>query len=120
MLVVVNQPRINNFTIEGTISDKDLQFLKNHFGDSMTIESKDDFVDFKETEWFRDVEPLLTPANNLAFYRKLVKMTQKTLAEKLGVSKQVVSDMEHERRAISKAMARQLAEIFNVSVARFI
>ena len=119
MLVVVNQPHINNFTIQGTISDKDLRFLKKHFGESLTVKY-DDLVDFHDTDWFREVEPELTPASNLAFYRKLIKMTQAELGEKLGVSKQVISDMEHERRSISKSMAKELAKIFDVSVERFI
>ena len=119
MLVVVNQPHINNFTIQGTISDKDLKFLKNHFGESLTIKY-DDLVDFHDTDWFKEAEPELTPASNLAFYRKLMKMTQAELGEKLGVSKQVISDMEHERRSISKKTAKELSKIFNVSADRFI
>ena len=86
----------------------------------MIVESNEDFVDFHDTEWFKEVEPELTPASNLVFYRKLMKMTQTELGEKLGVSKQVISDMEHERRAISKAMAKELSKIFKVSVGRFI
>ena len=128
MLVVVNQPHINNFTIRGTISDKDLKFLKNHFGENLTIKYDDDLVDFRDSDWFREVEPELTPASNLVFYRKLAKMTQTELGEKLGVSKQVISDvskqvisdMEHERRAISKKAAKELSKIFDVSIERFI
>ena len=86
----------------------------------MIVESNEDLVDFHDTEWFKEVEPELTPASNLVFYRKLMNMTQTELGEKLGVSKQVISDMEHERRSISKAMAKELAKIFNVSVERFI
>ena len=86
----------------------------------MIVENKEDFVDFHDTEWFKEVEPELTPASNLVFYRTLMKMTQTELGEKLGVSKQVISDMEHERRSISNAMAKELAKIFNVSVDRFI
>ena len=120
MLVVVNQPHINNFTIQGTISDKDLQFLKKHFGESLSVRYDEDLVDFHDADWFKEVEPELTPASNLAFYRKLMKMTQSELGEKLGVSKQVISDMEHDRRAISKETAKKLSKIFNVSVERFI
>ena len=121
MLVVVNQPHINNFTIQGTISAKDLAFLKNHFGENLIIENDDDeLVDFHDTDWFKEVEEELTPASNLAFYRKLVKMTQSELADKLGTKKQVISDMEHGRRAISKATAKKLSRIFDVSADRFI
>ena len=120
MLVVVNQPHINNFTIQGTISGKDLEFLKKHFGESLTVIYEDDHVDFHDTDWFKETEPELTPASNLAFYRKLTKMTQTELGKKLGVSKQVISDMEHGRRSISKKVAKELSEIFKVSVERFI
>ena len=64
MLVVVNQPHINNFTIQGTISAKDLAFLKNHFGENLIIENDDDeLVDFHDTDWFKEVEEELTPAS---------------------------------------------------------
>lgn len=107
----INQSHINNFP------DRN---LKKHFGKYMIVGDDDDLVDFHDTEWFSEVEPELTPASNLAFYRKLENMTQTELGEKLGVSKQVVSDMEHERRAISRKMAKELSKIFDVSVERFI
>lgn len=50
----------------------------------------------------------------------LNKKSLKALGKMLGVEKQYVSDMEHERKEISKAMAKKLANIFNVSVSRFI
>ena len=81
---------------------------------------RDRYIDFKDSEWFREVEPDLTPESNLAFYRKLSGMTQGELAEKLGTTKQVISDMEHGRRSISKAVAKELSRIFDVSVERFI
>ena len=123
MLVVVNQPLINDFKIEGTLSSTFLDNLRKEFGDSMKIvhQSEDEeWVDVTDLDWYKEELEKETPGSNLAFYRKLVKMTQKDLAEKLGVSKQAVSDMENGRRAISKATAKKLAEIFDVSVARFI
>ncbi|WP_428565623.1 MAG: helix-turn-helix transcriptional regulator [Solidesulfovibrio sp. DCME] len=41
--------------------------------------------------------------------------TQVELAKRLGVSKTVVSDLEHGRRPISKKMAAKLAEVFGSS-----
>ena len=49
-----------------------------------------------------------------------MKMTQAELGDKLGVSKQVISDMESGRRAISRKTAKELSRIFNVSASRFI
>lgn len=47
-------------------------------------------------------------------------LMQPVLAKKLGTTKQFISDMENERKPISKAKAKELAKIFKVSVARFI
>ena len=46
--------------------------------------------------------------------------TQQQLAEKLNIYAQHISNMENNKRAISKEMAKKLAEIFNTSVDRFI
>ena len=68
----------------------------------------------------KDFKSRETPGGNLRFYRKLVGMTQKELAEKLGIAKQHVSNMERNERAISKKTAKNLGSIFKVSPARFI
>lgn len=48
-------------------------------------------------------------------------MTQADLDEKLGgISKQNISHMERGVKSISKNVAKQLAEFFNVSVEKFI
>ena len=69
---------------------------------------------------FKNLECEDTPGKNMRFYRKLAGMTQSVLAEKLCATKQFVYDMENGRKPISKATAKKLAKIFDVSVARFI
>ena len=123
MLVVVNQPLINDFKIEGTLSSTFLDNLKKEFGDSMKIIHQDEderWVNVNDMDWYKEELAKETPGSNLRFYRKLVGMTQKDLADKLDISKQHVSDMERDKRAISKTTAKKLAKIFKVSVARFI
>ncbi len=121
MLVVVNQPHIDNFKIEGTISPISLDNLKNLFGSSLSVKEEDDeWVDINETEWFKNMKERYTPAMNLAYYRKKEHLTQKQLGEMLGIQKQVVSDMEHERKSISKVMAKKIAKALDCPVALFI
>ena len=123
MLVVVNQPLINDFKIEGTLSYTFLENLKKEFGDSMKIIQQDkdeEWMNVNDMDWYKEELEKETPGSNLRFYRKLVGMTQKELAEKLDMTKQHVSDMERDKRAISKTTAKELAKIFKVSVARFI
>jgi len=54
-------------------------------------------------------------------YRDNFGFTQAKLGEKLGgLSRQNVSDMENNRRGISKDIAKKLSKIFKVPVDRFI
>ena len=120
MLVVVNQPHIDNFKIEGNISPITLKNLKDMFGDFLKVEKDDEWVDFEETDWYKELQASRTPGVNLKFYRTQNKLTQKELGDKLGIQKQFISDMERERKPISKTMAKKLAGLFNVSVWKFI
>ena len=55
-----------------------------------------------------------------AFYRKLNGLTQVELAEKLDTTKQFISNMENNRKPISRIMAKKLSKLFKVSAANFI
>ena len=48
------------------------------------------------------------------------ELTQKQLAEKLGIFTHHVSEMEHGKRTIGKAMAKRLAEVLNVDYRVFL
>ena len=58
--------------------------------------------------------------NSILYNRSVIGMTQKELAEKLDMTKQHVSDMERDKRAISRKTAKLLGGIFRISPARFI
>ncbi len=57
-----------------------------------------------------DVFPDLHPGNAIRGYRARESMTQKELAAKLSISPRHLSDMEHGRRPIGKAMAKRLEQ----------
>lgn len=123
MLVAVNQPPSNVFRIEGTLSCSFLDNLRKEFGDSMKIIMQDEdegWVNADDLDWYKEEIAKETPGSNLRFYRNLADMTQKELADKLGMTKQHVSDMERDKRAISKATAKKLGCLFKVSPVRFI
>ena len=83
-------------------------------------DENEEWVDPTELDFYKEMKAEETPGKNLRFYRKLVGLTQKELAEKIGVSKQYVSDMEGDRRSISKKMAKELASLFHISPVRFL
>ena len=121
MLIEVKNDCINDFRIEDTLSSTFLDQLKKEFGDSLQIvKEDDDWIDARDMDWSKEDLEKETPGGNLRFYRKLVGMTQKDLADKLGMTKQHISDMERGKRSISKKTAKELAFIFRVSPVRFL
>ena len=56
----------------------------------------------------------------LAGCRLKADMTQKELAEKLGIKPHHISEMEHGKRFIGKAMAHRLAKILNMDYRLFL
>lgn len=60
------------------------------------------------------------PAVMLRASRNKAGMTQTQLAEKLGVRQPDIANMENGRRAISKAMAKKLADVFETDYRVFL
>jgi DNA-binding XRE family transcriptional regulator len=118
MLAVVKKPHIE--INADKIPENLLKFLTDNYEKVEIINNDDDLVDITETAWYRERANKSTPGQVLKRYRKRNGMSQTELGEKLGIAKQNVSAMERGVRGISKAMAHELAEIFQVSPGRFI
>ena len=69
----------------------------------------------EERDWLtiEEVFPNLHAGDSIRGLRYREDMTQKQLADKVGVSVQNLSHMEHGRRPIGKDMAKRLAEVLN-------
>lgn len=61
-----------------------------------------------------EVFPDSSPAAILRGYRGKMEWTQQELAERLGITRNRISDMENGRKRISLNMARRLSELFNI------
>ncbi len=125
MLVVVKQPHTDGFKIEGTIPSDFLIQVENTFGKKNVSfvkekDDKDELVNFRDTDWFKEIDSQKTPGGNMKFYRNLNHLTQAQLAKKMGTSKQAVSQMENNKRPISGKTAKELARILGTTVSRFI
>jgi len=109
--------------IVGEIHPKVLSVLKEVYGKKVKVieENDDELIDIFQSDWYRKTEQRMTPGKNLKIYRENKKLTQEELGIKLGgISKQNISHMERGIRPISKKTAKMLAELFNVSVERFV
>ena len=77
-------------------------------------------VDRFETDPHNESVARKTPAKTLRILREKRGWTLAETGEKIGASPYRVSDYETGRRAISKEMAKKLAEVFKTSPAVFI
>ena len=119
MQVVVKKPHIR---MEGEISAELIKFLKEKYGDVEVIENEDEeLVEITQSDWYRNIRHQISPGENMAIYRKLHGLSQETLGKKIGsFSRQNISNMERGHRPISKAVAKRMAELFDVSVEKFL
>lgn len=119
MQVVVKKPRIR---VEGEITETLIEYLRCEFGDIEIIEEKDEeWVEVVESDWYRSIRPTISPGENIRVYRELHNLTEGELAKKLGnLSRQNISNMECGLQPISKAVAKKMAVIFDVSAEKFL
>jgi addiction module HigA family antidote len=69
---------------------------------------------------FEEVFPEAHPGMAVRGFRGKMDMTQEELAERLGIKQTRVSELESGKRAISVAMAKRLAGIFDISYKAFL
>ena len=71
-------------------------------------------VVLESTDWYKKMSAEMTPGKAIRADRGLRGWTQNVLAQKLGISIQNLSAMEHDRRPVSKKMAAKLSQVFGV------
>lgn len=123
MLAVVKKPRTKTpiFEIKGEIPDNVMDFLKKEFIVEIDDDDDEEYVNLMETDWFKGREAGRSPGQAVRVYRDNFGYSQAELGKVLGgMSRQNVSDMENNRRGISKDIAKKLSKIFKVPVDLFI
>jgi DNA-binding XRE family transcriptional regulator len=124
MLAVVKKPRTNLplFEVKGEIPSKVIKYLHQVYAQNIElVDEKEQRVKIVETDWYREIKSTITPGDTVRIYRENLGLTQAELGRKLGkYSRQNISDIEHNKRSISKETAKKLSTIFTVPVERFL
>ncbi len=125
MLAVARKPRTKTpaFEVKGDIPDELLDFIKNKMKYSVEIDDDDgdEYVKITDTDWYKQRKANRTSGQAVRVYRDNLGVSQAKLGELLGgLSRQNVSDMENNRRGISKDIAKKLSSIFGVPADLFI
>lgn len=83
------------------------------------MKHKEDSIPWREV--VKDLFDKYTEAGaTLKGYRLKMEMTQKELGATIGVSQNHISEMEHGKRPIGKAMAKKLAALFKINYRLFL
>ena len=124
MLAVVKKRRTKTtlFKVKGDIPPGVLEYLQREFGQNVeVVEDDEELLNIFDTDWYTDISEATTPGDALKIYRENFGLTQAELGHKLGkFTRQKISDMEHNKRSISKDVARKLSQLFDIPIARFL
>ena len=126
MLAVVEAPPMRrtekpvSFRVEGkNIPKAVLVFLDALFPDHVRIDDDEDLVPVENTDWYKKAKAKMTPAKALKIMRTNAGLTQKQLADKIGIAKQNYNSLERGSRPISMMMAKKLADALGTSYTMF-
>lgn len=126
MLAVVEAPPMRctekpvSFRVEGkNIPKAVLAFLDALFPDHVRIDDEEDLVAVEDTDWYKKAKARMTPAKALKIMRANAGLTQKQLADKIGIAKQNYNSLERGSRPISMMMAKKLADALGTSYTMF-
>ncbi len=124
MLAVVKKPHTKTtlFEIKGNIPAGIMEYLHREFGQNVEIvDENEELVNIFDTHWYKAIKKTINPGDTLRIYRQNLGLTQTELGQQLGkFTRQKISDMENNKRSISKAVAKKLSKIFDVQVERFL
>lgn len=109
------------FEVKGDIPDKVINYLKRDYEVELKTDEDEEYIDIHETDWYKKARASRKPGDAMRVYRDNFGYSQAELGKMLGgLSRQKISDMENNRRGISKDIAKKLAKIFNKPVGYFI
>ena len=117
------------FEVKGQIPPHVMKYLKRELGDKFQVLEDEEYIDIRETEFYKEMSASMIPGDSIRVYRENAGLSQAEFGKKLGeileaksgkLSKQYISDLEHGRREISKGMAKKLSALFKVPVSRFL
>lgn len=82
---------------------------------------KNSCLDITQTAWYKKQRSRMTPGKTVKVYRQRDGLSQAELGRHLGgLSIQKISDIENDRRGVSKELAKKLADVFSTSADKFL
>ncbi len=122
MLAVTKMPHIE-VIIKERIPKDDIKILKVQFSKLLKKYSdtkyEEEYIDIEETDWYREIGGKRSRGMTVKIYRENAGLSQRELGLKLGnFPGKYISDIENNRRNVSKEMAKKLSKLFKISIDR--
>ena len=119
MLAVVKKPHIE-FSINGEGTREAAEWLSRKFQlNVISGNSPDDKVKIEDTDFYKEME-LNRAGNLLEAARIKADLSQKQLADAIGIRQTMVSEFENGRRKVTRKMAGRFAKVLKVKAERFL
>ena len=118
MQAVVKTPRMLNIRFKQRTPARILREVYSRYANF--IDDSEVMVDYGKSEQHKRISSSMSPGEKLRELRIVTGMTLQTVGDKAGVTFQRINEYESGRVGISKAVAKKLSAIFNVSPAVFI
>ena len=117
---VAEKTRPINLMFKSRTPQRIIHEIENRYSHYVVHPDDEEYVEWEKSDLAKELDKEMTPGVFLRLLREAHDLSQAALGEKIDVSAKRVSDFENGQRGISKEIAKQLAQIFNVSPARFI
>lgn len=115
MLALVKTPH-TEIILNGTGASEIIDFLKTRFAVQIfSADEENDLVNINDTSWWKNNRHRV-----LAGARRKAELTQKQLADAVGIRQSVLSEYERGKRKITPAMAEKLAAALNTWPEKFL
>ncbi|MCQ2104317.1 MULTISPECIES: helix-turn-helix transcriptional regulator [unclassified Fibrobacter] len=85
------------------------------FTENDSAEDDEELIRWEDSGLEEKFQSMTTPGESLKLLRTNFKMTQRQLAEKVGIAVQAISAMERGRAPIGRKMAHKLADALGTS-----
>jgi len=114
MLAVVKKPHIE-LSISGENIDNFIGYLKKKYEIEIVSSSEDELINIRDSEFWKEMNKN-RKGNLLAGARHRTALTQKQLAEKIGISQNMISDYEKGKRNIGTSVASKLSKVLELNI----
>jgi ribosome-binding protein aMBF1 (putative translation factor) len=116
MLALVKKPRIE-LSLQGENVEELIEWISKKFEVSILTSDSVESIAVEDTDFWKEMQSNRI-GNMLAGARLKANLSQAQLAEKLGIRQNMISDYERGKRRLSPSMAKRIAKILRIKVAR--